>query len=57
MRFSSVFLFLYCAAVTLAAVEIPFKSGAWSGTVDSKGAVLKKLAFKGNYGKRGQRRN
>ena len=47
MRFSSVFLFLYCAAVTLAAVEIPFKSGAWSGTVDSKGAVLKKLAFKG----------
>ena len=40
------FLFC-CAAAAAAAVEIPFKSGSWSGTLDSRGAVLKSLRFKG----------
>ena len=47
MRCKVLTILLCCAAVAAESVEIPFKSGSWSGVLDSRGAVLKKLAFKG----------
>ena len=47
MRCKVLTILLCCAAVAAKAVEIPFKSGPWSGVLDSRGAVLKTLAFKG----------
>ena len=48
MRCKVLTILLCCAAVAAESVEIPFKSGSWSGILDSKGAVLKKLLFKGS---------
>jgi len=47
MRCKVLTILLCCAAVAAEAVEIPFRSGSWSGTLESKGAVLKTLSFKG----------
>ena len=47
MRCKVLTILLCCAAIAAEAVEIPFRSGAWSGTLESRGAVLKTLTFKG----------